>query len=88
MAPWHFPPVALTRRTVGIAGAGWNAVAGDHEEVYGDFLLRTSSLKPNWKVARIHADSLVRKRGVLHCIGIGLPGNINVTPLLRAAQGG
>lgn len=42
-------------------------------------------LMPSWKVQRIIADSLVRKRGVLHCVGIGIPGYVNVQPLIREA---
>lgn len=42
-------------------------------------------LMPSWTVIPIHADSLVQKRGVLHCIGIGVPGYVNVEPLLDQA---
>ncbi|NLF23386.1 MAG: agmatine deiminase family protein [Lentisphaerae bacterium] len=42
-------------------------------------------LMPTWKVATILSDSLVRKRGVLHCIGITIPGHVNVLPLLGEA---
>ena len=42
-------------------------------------------LMPTWKIEKILSDSLVRKRGVLHCIGITIPGHVNVLPLLGEA---
>lgn len=42
-------------------------------------------LMPTWKVVPIVSDSLVRKRGVLHCIDITIPGNVNILPLLGEA---
>ncbi|NLF85793.1 MAG: agmatine deiminase family protein [Lentisphaerae bacterium] len=42
-------------------------------------------LMPAWKVEKILSDSLVRKRGVLHCIGTTIPGHVNVLPLLGEA---
>jgi agmatine deiminase len=42
-------------------------------------------LMPAWKLEKIVSDSLVRKRGVLHCIGITIPGHVNVLPLLGEA---
>ncbi len=38
-----------------------------------------------WKVETIISDTLVRKRGVLHCIGITIPGHVNILPLLGEA---
>lgn len=42
-------------------------------------------LMPNWEIVPINSDSLVRKRGVLHCIGITIPGHVNILPLLGEA---
>ncbi len=42
-------------------------------------------LMPSWTVVPIPADSLVAKRGLLHCVGIGIPGYVNVAPLLGLA---
>jgi agmatine/peptidylarginine deiminase len=42
-------------------------------------------LMPSWTVVSIKADSLVKKNGVLHCIGIGIPGYVNVQPLIDQA---
>lgn len=42
-------------------------------------------LMPSQEVVPINCDTLVKKRGVLHCVGITLPGYVNVRPLLRAA---
>ncbi len=44
-----------------------------------------AKLMPNWKIVPILSDSLVRKRGVLHCIGITIPGHVNILPLLGEA---
>lgn len=43
-------------------------------------------LMPTWKVVPIVSDSLVKKRGVLHCIGITVPGYVNVLPLIGEAM--
>lgn len=43
-------------------------------------------LMPNWKVVPIVSDTLVKKRGVLHCIGITVPGYVNVLPLIGEAM--
>lgn len=39
-------------------------------------------LVPGLEIVTINCDSLVRNRGVLHCIGITIPGYVNVRPLL------
>ncbi len=39
-------------------------------------------LVPGLEIVPIPCDSLVEKRGVLHCIGITIPGYVNVRPLL------
>lgn len=43
-------------------------------------------LMPSWKVVPVGADTLVKKRGVLHCIGITIPGYVNVLPLIGEAM--
>ncbi len=42
-------------------------------------------LMPSQEILPVNCDSLVKKRGVLHCIGITVPGYVNVRPLVRAA---
>jgi agmatine/peptidylarginine deiminase len=42
-------------------------------------------LMPSWKVVSINSDTLVKKRGVLHCIGITIPGYVNVLPMIGEA---
>jgi agmatine/peptidylarginine deiminase len=44
-----------------------------------------SRLMPNWKIAPINSDTLIKKRGVLHCIGSTVPGYINALPLIGEA---
>lgn len=39
-------------------------------------------LMPSWKIVPIASDTLIKKRGVLHCIGITVPGYVNITPLI------
>lgn len=43
-------------------------------------------LMPSWKVVPIASDSMVKNRGVLHCIGITIPGYVNVLPLIGEAM--
>lgn len=43
-------------------------------------------LMPTWKVETVVSDSLVKKRGVLHCIGITIPSYVNVLPLIGDAM--
>jgi len=43
-------------------------------------------LMPSWKVVPIVSDTLVKKRGILHCIGITVPGYVNVLPLIGEAM--
>lgn len=42
-------------------------------------------LMPTWKVETITSDSLIKKQGVLHCIGITVPGHVNILPLIGEA---
>ena len=42
-------------------------------------------LVPGMEIVPINCDTLVKKRGVLHCIGITIPGYVNVRPLLGEA---
>lgn len=55
------------------------ALEQEAEDIY-------SRVLPNWKVVRIPSDSLISKRGLLHCVAIGIPGNVNVRPLLDATR--
>jgi agmatine deiminase len=42
-------------------------------------------LMPTWKIAPINSDTLIKKRGVLHCIGSTVPGYVNALPLIGEA---
>lgn len=41
---------------------------------------------PFWKVVPVASDTLVKKRGVLHCVGITAPGYVNILPLIGEAM--
>ena len=43
-------------------------------------------LMPTWKIIPINSDTLVEKRGVLHCIGVSIPGFVNILPLVGEAM--
>lgn len=42
-------------------------------------------LMPTWKVETIVSDSLIKKQGFLHCIGITVPGHVDILPLIGEA---
>ncbi len=42
-------------------------------------------LMPTWRVVPIASDTLVKKQGLLHCIGITVPGYVSILPLIGEA---
>ncbi len=43
-------------------------------------------LMPSWKIVTINSDTLVKRRGVLHCVGITVPAYVNALPLISEAM--